>query len=128
MHAIGCLLYQVGVSPRMYITLVSAGCYFGCLLTTWIWLRQTLGARPAQILRQFVLQGLRAGAVGLLGGLALAAYAQRWLASFLYGVRPFDLASFGVVSVGLLALLTFAVWWPARRASRIDPQRALRYE
>ncbi len=93
-----------------------------------IGIRMALGARPAQVLAQFLLQGLRAGIVGLLVGLAAAAYAQKWLASLLYEIRPFDLATFCLASAGVLALLTFAVWWPARRASRIDPQVALRYE
>jgi putative ABC transport system permease protein len=93
-----------------------------------IGIRIALGARPAQVLSQFLLQGLRAGVVGLVAGLGAAAYAQKWLASLLYEIKPFDAATFGVTSVGLLLLLTFAVWWPARRASRIDPQVALRYE
>jgi predicted permease len=93
-----------------------------------IGIRMALGARPAQVLSQFLLQGLRAGIAGLVVGLGAAAYAQKWLASLLYEIKPFDAATFGVTSVGLLMLLTFAVWWPARRASRIDPQVALRYE
>jgi len=80
------------------------------------------------VLAQFLLQGLRAGVVGLVVGLAATAYAQKWLASLLYEIQPFDLATFCLASLGLMALLTFAVWWPARRASRIDPQVALRYE
>jgi hypothetical protein len=47
LHTIGYLLSLVGVSPRTYITIMSAGCYFGCLLTTWIWLRRIIGSRGA---------------------------------------------------------------------------------
>jgi ABC-type lipoprotein release transport system permease subunit len=93
-----------------------------------IGIRMALGARPSQVLSQFLVQGLRAGIVGLIVGLGAAAYAQKWLASLLYEIRPFDAATFSVATIGLLMLLTFAVWWPARRASRIDPQEALRYE
>jgi putative ABC transport system permease protein len=93
-----------------------------------IGIRMALGARPAQVLSQFLLQGLRAGIAGLLVGLGAAAYAQKWVASLLYEVKPFDVTTFAVASLGLLMLLMFAVWWPARRASRIDPQVALRYE
>lgn len=96
--------------------------------TTEIGIRMALGARPGQILTQFAGQGLRAGIIGLGCGLAAAAYAQRWVAAMLYQVRPFDPATFVSAAAGVMALLLAAVWWPARRASRIDPQRALHYE
>ena len=44
LHVIGYFLSLVGMSPRTYITLVSAFCYVGCMLTTWIWLRRIIGA------------------------------------------------------------------------------------
>jgi Ca2+-binding EF-hand superfamily protein len=47
LHVIGYFLSLIGISPRTYITLVSAFCYAGCLLTTWIWLRNIIGARSA---------------------------------------------------------------------------------
>jgi predicted permease len=96
--------------------------------TNEIGIRMALGAQPGQILAQFARQGLRAGVIGLACGWAAAAYAQRWVAPMLYRIRPFDLATFGSASVGVLMLLAAAVWWPARCASRIDPQRALHYE
>lgn len=96
--------------------------------TNEIGIRMALGARPDQILAQFAQGGLRAGIVGLGCGWAAAAYAQYWVTAMLYQIQPFDLATFGSASVGVLVLLVAAVWWPARRASRIDPQRALRYE
>ncbi len=96
--------------------------------TAEVGIRMALGAQPGQILAQFMRQGLRSGVVGILLGLAGAAYAQRWLTSLLYQIRPFDLVTFCSASLGILALLSLAVWRPARRASRIDPQAALRYE
>jgi len=93
-----------------------------------IGLRMALGARPAQILSQFMRQGLRAGIHGLAIGFVAVAYAQRWLAGMLYEVKPFDPLAFTSAGVGLLSLLLLAVAWPARRASRIDPQQALRHE
>jgi ABC-type lipoprotein release transport system permease subunit len=46
----------------------------------------------------------------------------------LYQVKAFDPVTFGSAGLGVLALLLAAVWWPARRAARIDPQQALRHE
>ncbi|MDP2998162.1 MAG: ABC transporter permease [Bryobacterales bacterium] len=93
-----------------------------------IGIRAALGARPGQILSHFLRQGLRSGILGLIVGFAAAAYAQRWLASLLYEVKPFDAATFSAASLGVLSLLSLAVWWPARRAARIDPGSALRHE
>lgn len=93
-----------------------------------IGIRMTLGAQPAQIVTQFARQGLRAGVIGLGLGAMAAIYTQRWLASSLYQVRSLDAATFGGVAAGITILLLAAIWWPARRASRIDPQTALRYE
>ena len=61
-------------------------------------------------------------------GFAAAGYAQKWLGSLLYRVKPFDAATFLLAGLGILALLALAVWWPARRAAGVDPQEALRYE
>jgi len=93
-----------------------------------IGVRTALGARPGQILRQFLLEGFRAGAVGLICGLAVTAFAQRWLSGLLFEVSPFDPLTFATSTLALLAILATAVYWPARRASRINPQSALRHE
>ena len=96
--------------------------------TSEIGVRMALGARPGQILAHFTQQGMRAGAAGIVLGLAASLYAQRWVAGMLYQLRPFDVAAFGSAGAGVFVLLLISVWWPARRASRIDPQRALHYE
>jgi putative ABC transport system permease protein len=93
-----------------------------------IGIRMALGARPGQILSQFMRQGLPSGALGLAVGLGIAAYAQRWLAGMLYDVKPFDVATFAFAGLGILSLLSISVWWPARRAAQIDPQEALRHD
>jgi predicted permease len=96
--------------------------------TTEIGVRMALGARPGQILARFLGQGLLSGAAGLVIGLACSLYAQRWIAGLLFEVRPFDPITFGAVGLGLMLVLSLAVYWPARRASRIDPLTALRHE
>jgi len=96
--------------------------------TVEIGVRLALGARPAQILAYFLGYGLAAGGTGLVLGLAGAGWAQQWLAGLLYEVRPFDPPAFAAAALAVLTTLLAAVFWPARRASRIDPQRALRYE
>jgi predicted permease len=96
--------------------------------TTEIGIRMALGARPAQILAQSGWEGLRSGVIGLGFGLAVAAYVNRYFSSMLYQVRLFEPATVAPACVGVLLLLVLAIWWPARRASRIDPHRALHYE
>jgi predicted permease len=93
-----------------------------------IGIRIALGARRAHILSHFMQQGLRAGVVGLILGLVVVNYAQRWFAGMLYRVKAFDPATLSSAIVGVLAVLAIAVWWPARRAAGIDPQQALRHE
>lgn len=90
--------------------------------------RMALGARPAQILGQFMRQGLRAGGLGLLAGLAATLYVQKWVATLLYQVRALDLATLGMALGAIVAVMLAAVWLPSRRASRIDAQTALRHE
>jgi putative ABC transport system permease protein len=93
-----------------------------------IGIRMALGARPGQILRQFLGHGLRSAGLGLaLGGLATFAI-QKWISGLLYQVKAFDGLTLVVALAAIFTVLLVAVWWPARRASRIDPQIALRYE
>lgn len=93
-----------------------------------IGIRMALGARPAQILAHFLRYGLGWGALGLLAGLAISVWAQSHLSGLLYSIRPFDPVTFCIASAGIFLAVFMAVWWPARRASRIEPQTALRYE
>jgi predicted permease len=93
-----------------------------------IGVRMALGARPSDVLRFFVRQGVALSAVGAVLGILGALGLTRYLASLLYGVRPFDLLTFLSVALllGLVALA--ACYIPARRASHVDPIIALRYE
>jgi len=93
-----------------------------------IGVRMALGARPSDVLRFIARQGVGLSAVGAVLGILGALGLTRYLASLLYGVRPFDPVTFLSVAflLGLVALA--ACYIPARRASHVDPMVALRYE
>ena len=91
-------------------------------------LRLALGADRAQIIRQFLLQGLAVCLGGCIVGALLAAAGSRLIASMLYGVSPSDALTFSSVFVAVLGVAALASWVPAFRASRFDPMQALRYE
>jgi putative ABC transport system permease protein len=91
-------------------------------------IRIAIGARPGQILAQFLRQGLRAGAIGLVLGAALTVAVQRWVGALLYRTPALDATVLIAAAIGLGVVMTAAVWWPALRASRVNPQTALRHE
>ncbi len=93
-----------------------------------IGIRMALGAAAPSIRRMVVLQGMRLALVGVAVGLAGAFGLTRLLSTFLFGVHERDPAVFTAVAVLLSLVSLLAVWLPARRATRIDPVIALRYE
>jgi putative ABC transport system permease protein len=90
--------------------------------------RMALGASRGNVLRMVLRQGLGLTAIGLLAGLAGAAAVSRYLSTLLYGVKASDTASFVAVAMLLLAVGALASYLPARRATKVDPIVALRYE
>jgi predicted permease len=93
-----------------------------------IGVRTALGARPRDIFRLIVGQGLRLTAVGVIVGTFGAVTAGSLFANFLFGVKDTDVLTFLVVSMTLCVAGFLACFIPARRASRVDPMTALRSE
>jgi ABC-type antimicrobial peptide transport system permease subunit len=80
------------------------------------------------VLRLIVGHGALLGGVGIVIGLAGALAVTRFLRTMLFGVSPFDLGSFVGVSLLLTTIALLASYIPARRAAKVDPVEALRYE
>ena len=93
-----------------------------------IGVRMALGARAEGVVRLVIRQGMRLAALGAVLGVALAQLLGRVIAGLLYGVAPHDPATFAAVVALLLGAALLACWFPARRASRVDPLIALRAE
>ncbi len=93
-----------------------------------IGIRMALGARPAEVLRWVVSQGFRLAAAGLVVGLIAGLILMRFVASLLFGISAHDPITFGAVVLVLGVVAFLACYVPARRASRVSPLVALRYE
>jgi predicted permease len=93
-----------------------------------IGIRMALGAQSGSVLRLVLNEGLRLVGSGVAAGLLIAAGATRLLASFLYGVNPLDATTFVAIPLVLALVALLASYLPARRAAKVDPMIALRYE
>jgi predicted permease len=93
-----------------------------------IGIRIALGAQLGTIERLIVRQGMLLTMFAVALGLPAALLGAKFSSSFLYGVRPHDTVTFLIVPMLLIIVALLACWIPARRAARVDPQSALRYE
>jgi putative ABC transport system permease protein len=94
--------------------------------TSEIGVRMTLGARPSDVLRMILKEGVLQAVAGLALGLGGAVLLMRSFSSMLYQVKPADPLTLAAVAVLLITTALFACYVPARRATRVDPVRALR--
>ena len=144
MNTIGELLDQGLWAPRMGASLLTVFGGLALILaivgvygvlsysvnqqTREIGIRMAMGAQTSSVLALVVKQGMRLAAMGLMLGLLVALAAMRVLSSLLFGVSAHDPLIFGSVSLILATAAILACYFPARRAARVDPLVALRYE
>jgi putative ABC transport system permease protein len=126
-------LILVGVFSALALFLASIGIY-GVISysvaqrTREIGIRMALGANQRQILTMILGGGTKLAALGIVIGAAGALGLTRFIRSFLYGVSPSDPLTFTLISLILAGVALLASYVPARRAMKVDPNTALRYE
>src|SRR6266436_4191830 len=123
----------LGIFASMAVLLAVMGIYgvmsyFVNERTREIGIRVALGAHRADVLRLVAGMGLKLAAIGVAIGVALALGLTRLIATFLFGVKPTDPVTYAVVGAPLIGVALLASYIPARRATRVDPMTALRYE
>lgn len=91
-----------------------------------IGIRMALGAERGDVRAMVMRQGMTFAVIGVVLGIGGAFAVAKQIASFLFGVTAWDPLVFGVVPVAIVATAILAVWWPATRATQVDPATALR--
>jgi putative ABC transport system permease protein len=93
-----------------------------------IGVRMALGAQASSLRNMVIRQGMTLALIGVVIGIAGAFWLTHFLASFLFGVKAWDPTAFIATPILLGAVALIAIWVPARRATRVDPMQALRFE
>jgi ABC-type antimicrobial peptide transport system permease subunit len=117
---IGLALASVGIYGVMAYTVSQR--------TREIGIRMALGAQLKDVLLMVLGHGMKLTVIGAAIGLAASFALTRALKTLLFGVTPTDLLTFAAVSIALMAMALLASYLPARRATKVDPLIALRYE
>jgi putative ABC transport system permease protein len=126
-------MWLIGAFAVLALTLAGLGIY-GVMAysvsqrTREIGIRVALGAQGWNVLRLIMGQGAKLAVAGVVVGIVGAIGMTRLMASLLFGVSPTDLSTFSVVPLIVLALILVGCYVPARRATKVDPMVALRYE
>jgi predicted permease len=102
--------------------------YFVSERTHEIGIRVALGAFPSDVISLVGRLGLKLTLIGVAVGIGLAIGLTRLIAEFLVGVKPTDPLTYAIVAAGLIGVALLACYIPARRAAKVDPMVALRYE
>jgi predicted permease len=93
-----------------------------------IGIRMALGANPSNVLSMVIRQGITLTLIGVAIGIVAALGVTRLISSMIFGVTPYDPATFAIVAAVLVTVAFLACYIPARRAMKVDPMVALRYE
>ncbi|HBB94001.1 MAG TPA: hypothetical protein DC054_01305 [Blastocatellia bacterium] len=102
--------------------------YYVTQRTQEIGIRMALGAQMSDVLKLVLKGGMALALFGIVAGFAGAFAVTRWMTTLLFGVKPTDVLTFIAVSISLLVTALLACYIPARRATKVDPLVALRYE
>ena len=126
-------LTMLGVAGGMALLLGVVGLYGAIAYsvsqrTNEIGIRVALGADSKNVLKMVVREGFKLAVTGVGIGIVAALVSTRYLASLLYGIKPTDPPTFATVALLLIGVALLASYIPARRATRVDPMMALRYE
>jgi ABC-type antimicrobial peptide transport system permease subunit len=116
-----CVALLIGVVGIYGVT-----AYAATQRTREIGVRMALGAQTGDVRTMFLRQGLSLTARGIVLGIGVAVVLTRFMSALLFGVRPMDPVTYLVVSAALAAVALGATYFPARRASSLDPMIALR--
>ncbi len=143
-NTLGQTVAQLAERPRLSAALLSLFAAMGLLLTAVgiygvvslsvnqrtqeIGVRMALGATPTTVVRMMVWQASLWIGLGAAAGIFGSLVAARWIGSLLFGIRATDPATLAEAAALLLAVALFGAWVPARRAAKVDPMVALRYE